>query len=404
MKQKESYRWVICGASTLLLFCVVGISCSAFAFHLPYIRSVNGFSNTQTSMLLTIQSLCSISTNLLIDRYYRKVSLRSGITFAMLLFFCAYATYAHASTYMMFCLGAMLSGFSTGLTGTTAAALLINTWFKDNRGFALGIATAGTGLASVVGPPILTPIIENHSLSAAFRAETVFALVCTVLLFIVIKKGPYSMSGAGAAPSQASSPAAEKSSLFVFTGRRFFIFMVGIFFCGFLVHGVTAALSLILQESFSGGQRATLISIFGFSVMAGKIVCGRLADRIGMYRTNFLFYSFLGLGLALVCLAKDFPMGIAAVVFLGLGSPFATVSVPVFVSDLARKERYPTALKYSNLTMTVARMIFTTIAGASADLFGSYVPLFATMCALTPFTAFLIQNTYVKCDPAQKRR
>ena len=396
MRLKESYRWVICGAATLLLFCVIGIGCSAFAFHLPYVRSVNGFSNTQTSMLLTLQSLSSISLNLFIDRFYRKVSLRSGITFSMLLFLAAYVTYSSATTYFMFCLGAVLSGLSSGLTGTTAAAYLINTWFQDNRGLALGIATAGTGLASVVGPPILTPIIEGVSLSAAFRAESAFVLISTVLLFLVIKKGPYSMSGTAPAAAPVSDAEEKNSSLFIFSGRQFLLFMVGIFFSGFLVHGTTAALTLILQENFTGTERATLVSIFGFSVMGGKIICGRLADRFGMYRTNYLFYSFLAAGLAVVCIAKDLSLGIPAVLLLGLGSPFATVSVPVFVADLSRKASYPTALKYCNLTMTIARMIFTTIAGASADLFGSYVPLFATMSILTPLTALLIQAIYIK--------
>lgn len=405
MKLKESYRWVICGAATLMIFCAVGIGCSAFAFHLPYVRSVNGFSNTQTSMLLTIQSFSSITVSLLIDRYYRRFSLRAGITFSMVLFLAAYLTYSAATTYFIFCIGAVLSGISSCLAGSTAATFLINTWFKDHRAFALGIATAGTGLSSVIVPPILVPIIEGRSLSAAFRVEAAFILAATVFLFFVIRKGPYTMSGTAAPAAHVPAESTEKPrTLFRFTGHRLVMFMVGIFICGFLVHGTTAALSLILQENFSGTQRASLVSIFGLSVMAGKIFFGRLADRFGVYRTNYLFFAFLGAGLALVCVARQFPLGVAAVLFLGLGSPFVSVSIASFVGDLSHREHFPTALKYCSLNMAIARMIFTTVAGTSADLFGSYVPLFAFMLALTPISAFLIQRTYVYCGYHRKER
>ena len=403
MKPKESYRWVICGAATIMIFCAVGLGCSAFAFHLPYIRNANGFSDTQTSMLLTIQSLSSIVVSLVIDRFYQRVSLRAGITFSIALLTVAFLLYGLAPNYTVFCVAASLSGISCGFAGTTAAAYLINTWFADNRAFAMGIASAGTGLASVVAPHILVPIIENISLSTAFLVETGFILFCTVVLFLIIRKGPFGVSGSRptAAPSSESS---DKTSLFLCSGRHTFLFMTGLFFCGFLVHGITAALSLILDESFTGTERAYLVSVFGIAVMAGKIICGRLSDRFGMFRTNFLFYSFMGIGLALVCLAKSFPLGIAATLLLGLGSPFATVSLPTYIADLSRAETFPKALKYGNLTMTIARMIFTTIAGATADLFGSYVPLFATMCLLTPVTAFLIQRTYIVCGKHHKPR
>ena len=403
MKTKESYRWVICGAATLMIFCAVGIGCSAFAFHLPYVRNVNGFTDTQTSMLLTIQSFSSIGVSLIVDRFYKRVSLRFGITVAISFLTAAFLLYGLATSYVVFCIGSVLSGISCGLAGTTAAAYLINTWFSDNRAFAMGIASAGTGLASVIAPQILAPIIENVSLSAAFLAETGFILFSTLLLFLVVRKGPYSLSGVRASAPAVSATPSDSKALFIFSGKRTVQFMVGLFFLGFLVHGVTAALSLILAESFSGADRAHLVSVFGFSVMAGKMLCGKLYDRFGRYRTNFIFYSFLGIGLILVCLAKTFPLGLLSTLFLGLGSPFATVSLPAYIADFAREETYPKALKYGNLTMTIARMIFTTIAGASADIFGSYVPLFAVMSILTPVTAFLIQNIYAACGMHRKQ-
>ena len=343
MKTKESYRWVICGAATLMIFCAAGIGCSALSFHLPYIRNVNGFSDTQTSMLLSIQSFSGIAVSLIVDRFYKRISLRAGITCSTLILTAAYLLYSIASDYLTFCVGAALSGVSYALSGTTAAAYLINTWFQDKRSFAMGIATSSTGLASVVAPQILAPIIENVSLTAAFLVEMGFILICALFLFVVVRKGPYSM--AGKAPSAEKTAPTEENTkgntLFIFTGRRAVLFAVGLFLCGFVVQGNTAALTLILAESFSGTVRAHLISIFGFAVIGGKLLCGRLCDRIGTYRTNYIFYSFMTIGLVLVCIADSFALGLLAVIFLGLGSPFATVSLPAYMSDFARGENFP---------------------------------------------------------------
>ena len=403
MKPKESYRWVICFAATLLLFCVIGLGVTVLSFYLPYIRTANGFTNAQTSMLMTLQSIGTISTNLIIDRFYKKVSLRAGITFSVSLLALALLVCAFSGSYPFYCLGTFLCGISTGLTGMAAATFLINTWFQDNRAFALGIASAGTGLASVVAPQIIAPLIEARSLTAAFCAESAFMFLSALILFCLIRKGPYGMGG-----SRTSAPSASGSRnvLFIFSGHRVILFMAGIFLCGLLVHGTSTGLSLILQENFSGTQRAHLVSIFGFALMAGKVICGRLSDQIGIYRTNYIFFAFMAVGLALLCVTGmfGFGIGIAAVVFLGLGSPFVTVSAPIYVSDFAQKENFPRTLKYCNLTMTSARMVFTSVSGASADLFGSYVPIFALMCILAPVTTFLIQNTYLKCGLTQKRR
>jgi len=406
MKTKESYRWVICGAATLMIFCAAGMGVSAFAYQLPYMRAVNGFSSAQASMLFTIHSISSIALILAVDHFYKRISLRNGITLSLLLLSVGFLLCGLSSNYTVFCIAVILNGIAYTLSGTTVAVYLINTWFSDDRAFAIGIATAGTGLAAVIAPLVIAPIIEKASLSTAFLVEAAFIFLCALLLFVVIRKGPYSMSGSktpAAAKSGSSVRSGSKQSLFIFSGARVVLFMGGLFLCGFVILGVSSSLSELLSESFSGTEHARLVSVYGFAIMGGKLLCGRLSSRLGAYRTNYIFYSFLGVGLVLVCMAKSFALGLVAALFLGLGSPFGTVSLPAYTSDFAKEETFPTALKYGNLIMILGKMTFTTIAGAIADLFGSYVPLFAAMVIITLVSAVLIQNTYLKYGLMHKR-
>ena len=78
-------------------------------------------------------------------------------------------------------------GVANGLSSSTAATLLINSWFHDRKALALGIASAGTGVASITAPLILVPIIEKVSLSAAFLAVSGFVLVCTLIVFLIVR-------------------------------------------------------------------------------------------------------------------------------------------------------------------------------------------------------------------------
>ena len=38
LKYKESYRWLICVAATIILFCTLGLTISSCSIYLPYIR------------------------------------------------------------------------------------------------------------------------------------------------------------------------------------------------------------------------------------------------------------------------------------------------------------------------------------------------------------------------------
>ena len=76
------YGWVVCITCTLLLFITMGTVSNGFSVYLPYIMDERGLTHAQTSSLVTLRCLTAFLAMLVIGWYYKKVSLRLGVSIA----------------------------------------------------------------------------------------------------------------------------------------------------------------------------------------------------------------------------------------------------------------------------------------------------------------------------------
>ena len=188
--RKIHYGWVICVTCTLLLFVTMGTVSNGFSIYLPYIMAERGLTHAQTSSLVTLRCLVAFVAMLLIGGYYRKVSLRVGTGLAVCCAGLAFWLYSAAETYPLFCVGAAVSGISYGLGSMIPVSILINRWFDQHRALALSICASGSGIATIVLPPVTTHLVERFSMSAAFRMEGAAILVCAGVVLLVLRNDP----------------------------------------------------------------------------------------------------------------------------------------------------------------------------------------------------------------------
>lgn len=395
MAVKVYKKWLVCLGAMIMLLCVTGLSISAFSVYLPYIRAENGFSNAQTTMLLMIRSLASLVTMAMVDGFYQRVNLKIGVAVPVAGIGLGFLLYGAAESYPIYCAAAALCGLSYGLVGATAAPLMIDAAFTDNKASALGIASAGTGLASIISPVIVVPLIEGTSLQTAFCFEGIFILACAVLVFFL-------------APNQRGTAESERKNVLFSRGkkRRFSLLrlskgctaalFVGVFLGGLVIYGITGFMSMLYRERFSGAEMSLLVSVFGFALMAGKVIYGRLVDRLGTYTANYFLFVALTIGLVGTCLSRSFVTAMVMAAFLGAGSPLANVAVPVSARDFANPGTTVRAVKYVSLVMSVAGLCISAVSGVLADALGSYVPVFLIMAIIAVISGALIQFIYAK--------
>ena len=409
--RKLHYGWVICVTCTLLLFVTMGTVSNGFSVYLPYIMDERGLTNAQTSSLVTLRCLVSFLAMLVIGWYYRKISLRVGTGIAACCAGLAFWLYSVAQSYSLFCVGAAVSGISYGLGSMIPVSILINRWFYRHRALALSICASGSGIATIVLPPVTTALVEGLSMGAAFRIEgvTIFAFAAVILL--VLRNDP---AEKGLVPcGQEAAPAAEEAaSVTIRTTRRMDRQVWILLGCASLVMGAVANpgfshLSVLYtSEGFSSSVVALIISGTGVMITLGKLIYGEVTDHLGGCRSCLIFGGILLVGHVLCCLAftQSMVLCVFTVLCLGVGYPIATMGPSVWANDLAEPEKYPMVVRRLQVIYAGGALAFASVPGILADHLGDYLPAYILFTALIGLTLVCIALSYRAARKNGERR
>ncbi|MBR2879207.1 MAG: MFS transporter, partial [Oscillospiraceae bacterium] len=178
--------WLVCVGCTLLLFCNVGLTTSSFSVYQPYLIEIIGLSNTQASTVITIRTLCSMLAIPFVQKYIKICGLRRSLILMTVLAALSFFGFGFAKGFISCCAAAAMLGFCYGLGGTVSVSIAVKRSFTSHQTLALGICSAGTGLATIVWPPIATFFISNFSLRAALWFEALFLVAATFIALSLV--------------------------------------------------------------------------------------------------------------------------------------------------------------------------------------------------------------------------
>jgi len=385
--KKIHYGWLVCAGCALLLFCTSGLSINAFTVYQPYIMAQNGFTNAQSSAIITFRSLSSFLGMLLTGFYYKKLSLRTGMGAAGGLLLAGFVTYAFAESHFAYCLGSTLVGFGYGFGTMIPIAMVLGRWFAAKRTFALGICSAVTGFSTLGIPSLLTGLVEKYGLRHTFLLESgcIALLVAAAVLLIRSDPGELGLQPYGAAPEEDAAPAASGPS--VLTGKYWLLIVPMLLLLGAMTNVGYSHLSVLLSsQGFDGQLTALAITVSGITLTLGKYGYGWLSDRVGTYRSNRIFGAVLTLGVTLCCVMGSSPaVMLTAMVCYGAGLATTTVGLNAWAGDLSSPDQYNANVRRFQLGYSGGTLLFSSLPGVLADRFGgSYVPayLFFVFCTL----------------------
>lgn len=395
------YGWLVCGMSALLLFVTMGTVSNGFSVYMPYIMAEHGLTNTQTSSLVTLRCLVSFVAMLCIGFYYKKVSLRVGVTIAALCAGAAFTLYSVAESYPLFCLGAAISGLSYGLGSMIPVSILMNRWFVRNRALALSIAASGSGIATIVLPPITTALVENLSMAAAFRIEGCAVIVFAAAIFCFLRndpaeKGlqPYGLEDAPKKEEKTETPQGDSWGL---TPKMWALMACVSLSMGALANPGFSHLSVLYtSEGFSSAIVAAIISGTGIVITLSKLGYGAVTDWVGGRKASLLFGGILLAGYMLCCLAFTGSLAVCLVtVFcLGVGYPIATMGPSIWANDMCSSDRYPTVVRRFQVIYAGGALVFASVPGILADRFGGYIPAYGLFSAFLALALVCLLLTY----------
>ncbi len=398
----KHYEKVICACCFLFLFTNVGFASTSFGVYQPYVAEAVG--DTGASLVLASRTLASLLSMFFVNRYYFKLGCRKGVFAATLLTSLGFVLYSQAHGMGGFCAAAVLTGMGYGLGGMVCMTTLIGRWFKDNVGTAVGIATAGSGVSTLVVSPLAARIIEASSLSTAFLCEAGLAATLGVVVFLLVRDRPEDL---GLAPftlpagkdADAVRPAAQAQEHpgVDLPRRAYLMMMLAMVFMGVIaVDGFNYLSILLTSNGVDKIHAATLIAVSGGCLTVSKTVVGKVFDLIGVFRGSVAFFGILILGCVMCCLVgtRNPVVEWAAVVLFGFGMSLGTVGISVWSLRLSSAQRRAKTIKNFQIGYALGGFVFNFVPGTLMDLCGSYVVSYLIILVLALACAGITLATY----------
>jgi len=303
-KRRLFYGWYVLAASFIVLF-LSGGSRFALGVMVKPMEADLGWSRGAISSAvfvnLVVYALSTFITGSLYDRYGPKWI----IVGSTLCFSAGHALLATASSlWQLYLYFGVLN--AAGLAGVTVTLFgsLIGNWFERRRGLAVSLAFAGT----CIGQFALVPFLSDLTAVYGWRTANLWiAGVCLVvnlsLTFWIIRGNPDALglqpygrhdlapSDPGPASGSASSGRAARpapagprdlSLAEAMRSRSLWLFTIALFACGsadFLVN--YHLVPMVTDYGLSEGVAANMLAWLGLLSLAGILVAGPLADKIG---------------------------------------------------------------------------------------------------------------------------
>jgi MFS family permease len=203
----------------------------------------------------------------------------------------------------------LLVGSGTGMAAIVLGATVVNRWFVQRRGLALGILTASTATGQLVFLPMLASVVERHGWRAAVWIVAVAAALTLPLIAFFMRETPRDVGlapyggarGDAAVASSSANPAVVALQALRDGARsRDFWLLFGTFFiCGASTNGLvgTHLIPAAHDHGIPEVRAASLLALMGVFDLVGTTGSGWLSDRWSSRWLLAWYYSLRGLSL-----------------------------------------------------------------------------------------------------------
>jgi MFS family permease len=296
------YGWIMVLAIWLIVVVSAGMFTS-FGVFLNPLLNVFGWTRGTISLAYSIfmiaNGVATLMIGSIVEHYsIRKILLCGGIVHAIGLM-CTATTRELWHLYFFYGVIAAMGRSTFNLSYIT----LVNRWFHEKRGIAMGLIMSGQGMGPFLFSPLATAIILAYSWQTAFFVIGVAMAVVTVIAVLFIRNHPEDMGlrPLGAPPeaqppgvSPTSKPASRPPRTAKVWGEvlrteHFWLLSLTHFFCCIchaipLVH-VAAFANVAGLSAFAS---AWVLGLMGLTSFVGRLYWGFFADKYGSRFTLML--------------------------------------------------------------------------------------------------------------------
>lgn len=298
---------------------IIGCLMGSFSVMLASVESRMGVTRAESSSVGALVLFGSALMGAVVGPIMGRYSLRPLMFFGAALMVAGFLTLAFTTSYPLYvACYLLLFGPSMAIAGSVGPATLVTRWFSRNRGLALGLVHLSLVVAVV--PLAATWILAHYGAQATYLTMGVLVAVILFPATLAIRDYPPGANANASADEPASaSPQASLTVPQILKNPAFWAIAT---VAGLIITQIMMLTFNMIQIAASHGitgyDAALLQAIMSFSGMAGSIIFGWVADRIGGGRGMALIA--LDCAILLMLLQIDMPYPARAVVtgLLGL--------------------------------------------------------------------------------------
>jgi MFS family permease len=256
-------------------------------------------------------ALVSPFIGMLLDRFPpRRIILPSILVFALALASLSRLTGNIVQFYLtFFVLGLVANG-----TAQFAYTRTILSWFQKRRGFALALILTGSGVGSILIPPVTQWTIGHHGFRSAYLLLGAIALLGLPLTALLVRNRPVAMLKHEEAQTSGVSVKAA------FASAAFWILCGITVLSAFSENGLVTNLAAILTGHGVTAQSAAIaLSVRGGAGILGRLCVGFLIDRFSPQRIQTIILVLAALGTLVFAFASSPVVALLGAALLGVG-------------------------------------------------------------------------------------
>jgi MFS family permease len=226
---------------------------------------------------------------------------------------------------------------SIGMSAVLVPSLsTVARWFVKMRAFMTGIVLAGTGIALMVIIPAANQAILNYGWRTAYIIVGIVVIVIVVMAAQFLRRDPYQLGKLPYGYDGTNTSASEAGSYGLFfrealrTRQVWLISLV--YFCTYFIYNIILVHTVIYAtgEGISSTEAVGIMAFLGGAGIAGRMLMGIFADRIGSKQVMVLGAGLMIATLFWLLMAKDLWMLLLFGVVFGFGhGGLATMESPI---------------------------------------------------------------------------
>jgi sugar phosphate permease len=320
------YAWIALAVTFLVLLVTAGVRSTPSVLMVPLERDF-GWSRTLISGALALNLLLFGLMGPFAAAAMQRFGVTRTVTTALAVLAVAVALSSRMSApWQLVLVWGVLVGAMTGATSTTLGAVVVNRWFTQRRGLAMGLLTASSATGQLLFLPAFAWVVEHHGWRPIVMLLAAVAAAVALLVAWRLPERPASLglprygdhTIAAAEPASGRNPVANAFAALRQAARSgdFWLLFGSFFICGASTNGYigTHFIAMCGDYGLSEVRGASMLAIMGVCDLVGTTLSGWLSDRFNNRVLLFWYYGLRGL----------------ALMFLPYAFGFAYFGLPVF--------------------------------------------------------------------------